>query len=84
MEQSLDQNVKSAKTGPKFSCLFIGANKMIVSGKPLGPSTSIDLAFPTTVPAQHMATICGSSLICCLKSEESKIKLKGVDFELQV
>jgi hypothetical protein len=51
MEQSLDNNVKSAKAGPRFSALFIGANKMIVCGKPLGFSTAIELAFPTTLPA---------------------------------
>jgi hypothetical protein len=58
MEQSLDNNVKSAKTGPRFSALFINSHKMVVCGKPIGCST-IELAFPTTLPACHMASICG-------------------------
>jgi hypothetical protein len=31
-----------------------------------------------------MASICGQSLIACLKSEDMKVKLKAIDFELQV
>jgi hypothetical protein len=56
---------------------------MVVCGKPLGCAT-IELAFPTTLPAYHMASVCGQSLIACLKSEDMKVKLRAIDFELQV